>query len=127
MSIGIISIILILACGAIWMTQYNRHSRKATRIRRLQTNISSWTVDVRKALFVPRFEKQTLLESGMGEKLKALAALRSIIESSATELKPDGELASKVGNAATHLEQFIKGVSSLVKPFFISLKGISME
>jgi len=101
------AVMLLLAAAAFWAIMDYRHGRRVDRKQRLQNAIVNWAVDVRKALFVPWFNRDQVIKVNMREKLEAIAAISSIVKANASELSGDGNLVRKVGNAATHLKQFI--------------------
>ncbi len=113
---------LMLAVAAIWAVMDNRYGRRLDRMQRLQDDVINWAFEVRKTLFVPCFERQTVIQADMREKLDALAAKRSIIEAKAAELSVHAELTEKVGEVANHLEQFINNLEHVSVQDFDSLK-----
>ena len=86
------AVMLLLAAAAFWAIMDNRHGRRVDRKQRLQNAIINWAVDARKALFVPWFERQTVVEENMREKLEAIAAVSSIVKANATAARHTGNV-----------------------------------
>ena len=113
---------LMLAITVGWVVMDNYRDRKVDRIQRLQNDVISWATEVMKALFVTSFKGQTVVQENMREKLTVLTAVKIFTKTKAAELMPDGELARKVENAGTHLEQFIKNLEPTSENDFVSLE-----
>ena len=113
---------LMLAITVGWVIMDNHRDRKVDRIQRLQNDVISWATEVMKALFVTSFKRQTVVQENMREKLTVLTAVKIFTKTKAAELMPDGELARKVENAGTHLEQFIKNLEHTSENDFVSLE-----
>lgn len=113
---------IMLAITVGWVIMDNYRDRKVDRIQRLQNDVISWATEVMKALFVTSFKRQTVVQENMREKLTVLTAVKIFTKTKAAELMPDGELARKVENAGTHLEQFIKNLEHTSENDFVSLE-----
>jgi len=116
------TVTFIIATAAFWVIIDNRFGRRIDRMQRLRNEIINWASDVRKALFVPWFERETVIQHEMRERLEALVILRSIIEANVSEIAPNSDLMTNIRQAADHLENFIQNLKHTPPAGFKSLE-----
>lgn len=114
------AVTLMLALAAFWNISDIRHFRYVESITKSLDEIRSWALDAKRALFLPSWDHQWASQYNLRENLEHIATRSVFVKSDAERLvnsltKNEAtavgcELARRVNDAATHLDQFINNL-----------------
>ena len=112
------AVTLLLALAAFWNISDTRHFQYVETITKSLDEVRSWAMDTKRALYLPRWGHQEASVYDLRDNLEHMANRSVFVKSDAERLvkaQQKGEadivvceLASKVNDAATRLEQFIR-------------------
>ena len=122
---------LMLALAAFWNISDTRHFRYVESITRSLHEIRSWALDAKRVLFLPSWDHQWASQYNLRENLEHIATRSVFVKNDAERLVNSltknqataigFELARRVNDAATHLEQFINNLRQIAVGDFGSL------
>jgi len=112
------AVTFLLALAAFWSISDTRHFQYVESITKSLDEVRSWAMDTKRALYLPRWGHQEASQYDLRDNLEHMATRSVFVKSDAERLvkalqKGEAnivvcELASKVNDATTRLDQFIK-------------------